>query len=242
MTRSRERASDGGGARGPAAVLLAAGESRRMRGVNKLLLTIDGVALVRRQVDTLLGAGLERVVVVLGHQAERVASLLPQQRQLTVVHHAAHALGQQGSVLAGLAALPADAEPVLVMLGDLPLLEAADVRALLSAWAARPTGCRMLVPWHDGQRGNPVVVDAQVVREVLARGDTARGLRGYLDANRQAVARFDATSDHYTCDLDTPEDIERLERRIGRRVGGWRGDEAGAGQATPPGEPGARGD
>lgn len=241
MTRSGERASRGRVVRGPVAVLLAAGESRRMRGLNKLLLTIDGVALVRRQVDTLVAAGLAQVVVVLGHQAQRVEPLLPREGVI-VVRHAGYALGQQGSVLAGLAALPADADPVLVVLGDLPLLEAADVRALLSAWAARPTGCRILVPWHDGQRGNPVVVDAWVVREVLARGDTAGGLRGYIDANRQAVARFDATSDHYTCDLDTPEDIERLERRIGRRIGGWRGDDLAAGQATEPGEPGSRGD
>lgn len=241
MTRSDERASSGRAAHGPVAVLLAAGESRRMRGINKLLLTIDGVALVRRQVDTLLGAGLERVAVVLGHQAQRIESLLPQ-CGVIVVRHADYALGQQGSVLAGLAALPADVEPVLVVLGDLPLLEAADVRALLAAWAVRPTGSRVLVPWYDGQRGNPVVVDAQAVREVLAQGDTTRGLRGYIDANRRAVARFDATSDHYTCDLDTPQDIERLERRIGRRIGGWRGDEAGAGRTTEPGEPGARGD
>lgn len=241
MTRAPEPVARGRDRDDAAAVVLAAGESRRMRGVNKLLLTIDGVPLVRRQVDTLLAAGIGRVVVVLGHQAARVEAVLAGS-DVACVRHADYALGQQGSVLAGLAALPARAEPVLVVLGDLPLLEADDVRALLAAWRARAPGCRALVPWHGGQRGNPVVVDAQVVRAVLSGGDAQRGLRGFIDAHPQAVARFDATSDHYTCDLDTPEDIERLERRIGRQVGGWRAAGSAGGRPTVPGAPGTRGD
>ncbi len=240
MTRGRASGAGGCGS-GAAAVVLAAGEARRMRGIDKLLLTIDGVPLVRRQIDTLHAAGVERVVVVLGHRPARVEAALVG-CELDRVRHAGYALGLQGSVLAGLAALPGQAEPVLVVPGDLPLLEPDDLRALLAAWQARPPGCRALVPWHRGQRGNPVLVDAQAVRAALSGGDSQRGLRGFIDAHPQAVARFDATSDHYTVDLDTPEDIERLERRIGRRVGGWRAAQSAGERTAGPDAPGTRGD
>lgn len=199
------------------AVLLAAGESRRMRGVNKLLLRIDGVPLVRRQIDVLRAAGIAEIVVVLGHEAQRVEPLVAD-AGVVVVRHDAYRLGQQGSVLAGLAALSDRADPVLVVLGDLPLLETGDLRALLCAWHRRVDGCRAMQPEYEGARGNPVVVERGVAHEVLAQGDAVAGLRGYLDAHRGAVARFRAPSDHYTFDLDTPEDIDRLERRLGRPV------------------------
>lgn len=191
-----------------------------MGGLNKLLLRIDGVPLVRRQLDALLAAGIAEIVVVLGHEADRILPLLPR-HGIVVVRHDAYRLGQQGSVLAGLAALSSGADPVLVMLGDLPLLEAADLRELVAAWQGRAQGCRAMLPVHAGGRGNPVVVERSVVAEVLARGDTRAGLRGFLDTHAASVARFAAPSDHYTFDLDTPADIERLERRLGRRIEGW---------------------
>jgi len=201
-----------------------------MGGVNKLLLRIDGVPLVRRQLDALLAAGIGEIVVVLGHEADRILPLLPR-HGVVVVRNDAYHLGQQGSVLAGLAALSGEADTVLVMLGDLPLLEAADLRELLAAWESRAEGCRAMLPVHAGSRGNPVVVERGVVTAVLARGDTQAGLRGFIDAHAASVARFAAPSDHYTFDLDTPADIERLERRLGRRVEGWDRQAPAAGRA-----------
>jgi len=228
--RSDSAGGCGRGAR-TAAVLLAAGESRRMGGVNKLLLRIDGVPLVRRQLDVLRAAGIAEIVVVLGHEAPRVAPVVAD-AGARVVRYDAYRRGQQGSVLAGLAALSERADPVLVLLGDLPLLQPGDLRALLAAWERRAAGCRAMRPVHQGARGNPVVVERGVVCEVLARGDPDSGLRGYLDADPGSVARFEAASDHYTFDLDTPEDIDRLERRLGRPV---LRSEAGAARANDEG-------
>ncbi len=199
------------------AVLLAAGESRRMGGINKLLLEVDGVPLVRRMIDAIRGAGIGEIVVVLGHQAERVEPLVRGCAALPV-RHDDYALGQQGSVLAGLRALSRNADPVMVVLGDLPLLEAGDLTGLLAAFGARAAGVRVLVPTHEGRRGNPVIVDRWVVDRVLAAGDTQGGLRGFIDARRDIVASFAVSSDHCVFDLDTPEDIERLERRTGLPV------------------------
>jgi molybdenum cofactor cytidylyltransferase len=222
-----------------AAVLLAAGESRRMGGINKLLVEVDGVPMVRRMVAAIRGAGVGEIVLVLGHQADRIEPLV-RDLGVTLLRHAGYAKGQQGSVLAGLRALSAAADPVMVVLGDLPLLEPADITALLAAFAARPPGARVLVPRHEGRRGNPVVVERWVADRVRAEQDADAGLRGFIDAHRDIVASFDAPSDHYVFDLDTPADIERLERRIGRPV--REGVGSGSGDRSGPTASGAQGD
>ena len=204
----------------PAAVLLAAGFASRMRGIVKLLLEIDGEPLVRRTLRVLHEAGVSDVVVVLGHHATQIAPVL-EGCSARVLHHAGYQAGQQSSVLAGLRALAPDADPVLVVLGDLPLLEPQDISGLLAAFAARPAGRRVLVPRAQGLRGNPVVVERSVVDEVLLADDETAGLRGFIDRNRQVVASFEAPNDHTVVDLDTPQDIVALEQRLGRRVEGW---------------------
>jgi molybdenum cofactor cytidylyltransferase len=230
------------------AVLLAAGESRRMGGIDKRRLELDGEPLVRRWLRILREAGIGDVVVVLGHRPELVLPLVEGQGA-TVVINPDHRRGQQSSVLAGLAALPAGIDAAMVALVDLALVDAQDLRALVDAFADRPAGKTALVPFFGGQRGNPVIVSAGVAARVLAAGeggaspqavpnprgerssgeassggassgeDPAAGLRGYLQAHPHEVCRHETGSDHFTFDLDTREDIARLERRLGRPIG-----------------------
>jgi molybdenum cofactor cytidylyltransferase len=194
-----------------AAVLLAAGESRRMGGPNKLLIEVDGEPLVRRTARTLLAAGLAPVLVVLGHAPERVRPLL-QGLALQMVENPAWRDGQQGSVQAGLAALaPVLAEGahagVAVVLSDLPLLQPAHLRELAQAFARRGAA-RCLVPRHRGERGNPVLFEAGLVPELLAEPG---GPRDWIAAHPEAVTRHDAAHAGFTTDLDTLADVAALQ-------------------------------
>lgn len=217
------------------AVLLAAGESRRMGGIDKRRLELDGEPLVRRWLRLFREAGIGDVVVVLGHRADRIRPLVEGQGA-TVVTNPDHRRGQQSSVLAGLAALPAGIDAAMVALVDLALVDVRDLRALVDAFAARPAGTSALVPFFRGRRGNPVIVSAGIVARVVAQAeaaapapeqpspglgddDLAGGLRGHLQAHPEEVFRHEAGNDHFTVDLDTVEDIERLERRLGRPIG-----------------------
>ena len=200
-----------------AAVLLAGGESRRMGGLDKRRLEIDGVPLVQRWQRLLAQAGIDAVVVVIGHDAPRIEALLASQPVRRVIH-ADWARGQQGSVMAGLAALPVDATAAMILLCDLALIDASDLRWVSDAFARRPVGCEMILPVFEGQRGHPVVVSRAVVDAVLAAADDA-GLRAYIDAHPHQVQRVAAPNDHFIVDVDTPEDLARLEARLGRSVG-----------------------
>lgn len=217
-----------------AAVLLAGGESRRMGGLDKRTLTVDGLPLVRRWLDLFRDAGIADVIVVVGHQPQRILPLL-EGSSATVVLNERWPDGQQSSVLAGLRALPEGVDAAMVVLVDLVLVDAGDLRELIDAFAARPAGTSLLVPFHGGQRGNPVIASAEVVARVLEAGQDSGGLREYLRTHPTQIHRHEARSDHFLVDLDTPEDVARVERRLGSPIGRGVTGEAQPAGAQPDG-------
>lgn len=193
------------------AVVLAAGRSRRMEGPNKLLLPVAGEPLVRRTVNTVLACGPQETVVVTGHQAAEVAQAL-QGLPVTLQASLRWEEGRMQSVAAGVAALTRAADAILVCPGDMPLLEAADLQALLAAYAAHPEAS-IVIPRHQGQRGNPIVFAAAYAPEVAA-GRRLVGCRRLAEAYPEETWYFDVDHDRYTTDLDRPEDYRDLMERL----------------------------
>ncbi len=184
------------------AVLLAAGESRRMGAANKLLLEIDGETILRRAARALTGSTLGEIVVVLGHEHKAVGACLDGLRVRTVINPD-HRAGQMRSVRAGVAALESAADGIMVCLADQPFLEAADIDALTEAFSKRTAGS-ILVPMLGAARGNPVIFAASH-REELLDGGMNFGCRRLIARHPDQVVTFAAANDHYLRDLDTPE-------------------------------------
>lgn len=194
------------------AVVLAAGQSARMGGPNKLLLPLAGEPLVRRTVRTVLEAGVQETVVVTGHQAREVTRAvfdLP----VTVQPNLRHEDGQMRSVAAGVAALARATDVILVCPGDMPLLTAQDLLELIAAYRAHPEAS-IVIPRHQGARGNPIVFAAAYAPEVAA-GRRLIGCRKLAQQYPQETWYFEAAHDRYTTDLDTPEDYRRVLQRLG---------------------------
>ena len=194
------------------ALVLAAGESQRMGGRAKPLIERDGVPLVRRVVQALLGAGVGEIVVVVGHRADEVAWVVAD-LPVRVVVNEAYSAGHVTSLRKGLVDLPESVGATLIALADQPLLEPPDVAALLEAWPKRGAA-RALVPRVQEQRGHPVVLEASACSEIL-RGDAGYGAREWMDEHPDEVAWFDSENAHYVEDVDYPEDLDRIAQRHG---------------------------
>jgi len=197
------------------AVLLAAGEGRRMGGVAKSLIRLQGVPLINRHLVALSGAGVDEVAVVTGYRARDVEQHV-HGFPITLVHNASHAEGQQVSVRAGLAALSGPFDAVFVMPSDLPLISADDLVELIGAFKKRPSG-HVVVPVVDGARGNPILLDETALADIMA-SDTNLACRHLIDNNPDLVHRYVTGNTHFTTDLDTPDDLKVLTEQTGWRL------------------------
>ena len=197
------------------AVLLAAGAGRRMGGVAKSLIRLQGVPLITRHLVALSGAGVDEVVVVTGHSRSLVEDQV-RRFTVTLAHNEAHAEGQQGSVRVGLAALDGSFDAVIVMLVDQPLIGSGDLTELIGAFKKRPAG-HVVVPVVRGQRGNPIVLD-RVAHEQILGSDTNLGCRHLIERHPELVYAYETANTRYVTDLDTAEDLAELARQTGWRL------------------------
>ncbi|HEV3176308.1 MAG TPA: molybdopterin-binding/glycosyltransferase family 2 protein [Stellaceae bacterium] len=189
------------------ALVLAAGQSRRMGTLNKLLIEIDGVPMVRRVVEMLRQSKVDPIVVVTGHEHERIAAAL-KDLGVTLAHNPEFAQGLSTSLKAGIAALSGDVDGALVCLGDMPRVTAAEVDRLIGAF--NPVeGRGIVVPTLNGKRGNPVLWSKRFFPEMSqVAGDV--GARHLIGAYPEMVAEVEMAGDGVLTDIDTPQALAKL--------------------------------
>jgi molybdenum cofactor cytidylyltransferase len=201
-----------GGPIGPriAALLLAAGKSSRM-GTNKMLEQIDGRPMVARTAQRLLSSRARPIVAVLGNEADAVDAALGRLPIERVVNPD-YAEGLATSLIKGLGALPTDIDGVIVCLGDMPLITGRELDRLIGAFNPLE-GRAIVVPTRRGKRGNPVLWSRQFFAEMMAlSGD--RGARQLIDEHADLVAEIEMDTDSVLTDIDTPEALAELRRRL----------------------------
>lgn len=206
-----------------AALLLAAGESRRMGRLKALLPWPfqygEGATLLAHQITALKAAGVDRVVVVLGHQAERLRPVVEalQQAGLSGVSWATNPHYRQGkttSIQAGLAALASEplesdqgkaCDALLILNVDQPRT-ADTLRHLLAQH--RLGGYRITIPTYQGKGGHPIILDAALRDEIGEMDEATQGLRAVVQRHRESVRRVAVDTAEVLWDLNTPEQYQ----------------------------------
>jgi molybdenum cofactor cytidylyltransferase len=193
-----------------AALLLAAGQSRRM-GSNKLLEEIDGRPMIARIAQRLLASRARPIVAVLGNQADAVDAALgklPVER----VHNPAYPEGLSTSLKRGLAALPPEIDGAVVCLGDMPLIAGRDIDRLIAAFNPLE-GRAIVVPTRRGKRGNPVLWAKRFFPEMAdLAGDV--GAKHLIGEHAELVCEVEMDSDSVLVDIDTPDALAELRAKV----------------------------
>ncbi len=184
-----------------AIAILAAGQSTRMGGTNKLLATFDGVPLIRRSAEMAIRAGGEPVIAVLGHMAQECSTALDG-LPVNIALNKDHASGLASSLHVAIRHLPASVDGVMIMLADMPALSASDLQTLIRQF--HDVGGQTVVrATFRGKRGNPVILPRFLFDEVFTlAGDV--GARHLVERGDIPVIDVEL-GEAAAIDVDTPD-------------------------------------
>lgn len=183
-----------------AGIILAAGRSSRMGGPNKLLATLDGKPLVRHAVEAARGAGLAQCILVTGHMADQITEAAGDVSE--VVFNPDFADGMAGSIRTGMEHLAPGTDAVLVLLADMPGVNADSLTGLINTYRTS-SDALIVTATADGKRGNPVLWDKRFFESLKSlTGDI--GARHLIAENPELVAEYEIGS-AARLDLDTPD-------------------------------------
>lgn len=187
-----------------AAILLAAGRSRRM-GAFKPLLPFGNSTVIKSCLTHLRGADVSQIAVVLGHRADEVRAHL-NDSDVTFAINSDPESEMSVSIARGLEQISPAANALLIALVDHPAVNSGTMRAISAEWQR---GSKLVQPEHNGRGGHPVLIDLSFRNELLSL-DPEKGLRSFFEAHRGEVRRLPVESPFVARDMDTWEDYLQL--------------------------------
>ncbi len=193
-----------------AAIVLAAGESSRM-GTPKALLRVGGKTFIRHIIDVLNSSEVEKIVVVLGANAEENRKELAG-LDVTVANNPNYTAGQLSSVLKGIETVePFSPDGILLQPVDNPMVNTEVINALVAKFSE--TSCPIALPTFKGKRGHPVLFSAKLFGE-LKNAPPDVGARSVVWSHAAEIVELETKDEGVICNIDTREDYENLQRNL----------------------------
>ena len=189
------------------AILLAAGESRRM-GQLKALLPWQGVSLIKHQVASLRAGGVDQVVVVLGHRSDELKSELGDTAGVSWQLNPDYLQGKTTSIKAGLNALGTDQPQALLLLNVDQPRSAGVIRFLLEGHLSQDS--LITIPTHNGKGGHPIILSPTLLDELRRIDEESFGIKAVVQRHLEGIRRVEMDSPEVLWDLNTPEEYHRV--------------------------------
>ena len=191
------------------AVILAAGESKRMGKQNKLLLPVAGEALLVKLIKSVCDSDVGQVIVVIGHEAEKIRRKL-NNFPLSFVYNPNFSEGMTTSIKSGVKEVSPDCDGYMICLADMPFINTSEINKLIHAYAQNRIKEKRLIviPVYQGHRGNPVLFSTEF-REDILEHKMEYGCKGVIMKNFESVKEIEMDDDSMLLDVDTLEDYQR---------------------------------
>ncbi len=196
------------------AIVLAAGESKRM-GSPKMLLPFNGMTVIEQVIVNVLSAGISNPLIVLGSDHEAILEII-KSHPVSHCYNENYRYGMLSSVQCGLASLDDQSSAALILPGDQPMIDTLQIKGVMKAW--HESGKGIVMPAYNGKRGHPLIVDMKYRREVMSLPES-KGLRTLAERHPDDVMEAETDDPSVLRDIDTQQDYMNelnLTRRHGR--------------------------
>jgi len=187
------------------AILLAAGQSKRMNGENKLTKEIQGIPLIKLSVKNILASSIDELIVVLGHQKEIIEKLVDRNEKIKFIFNKNFESGMASSIKTGLNNLSEKTEAFFICLGDMPMVSPDIYNQLIKSKDNK----EIIVPTYKGQQGNPILFDKSMKEKVLdIKGDG--GAKKILELNKAKILNLEINDQSIAKGFNTQDDFSSL--------------------------------
>ena len=186
-------------------ILLAAGQSKRMNGENKLTKKIKDIPLIKYSVKNILASSINELIIVLGYQKEIIEKLIDKNKKIKFVFNKDFESGMATSIKAGLNHLSKKTEAFFICLGDMPMVSHDIYDQLIKS----KNNKEVIVPTYKGQQGNPVLFNKSMKEKVIdISGDI--GAKKILELNKDKILNSEIDDQSITKGFDTQDNFNSL--------------------------------
>ena len=185
------------------AILLAAGQSKRMNGENKLTKEIQGTPLIKHSIKNILASSIDELIIVLGHQKETIEKLINKNEKIKFVFNKDFESGIASSIKTGLNNLSEKTEAFFICLGDMPMVNLNIYNQLIKSINKK----EIIVPTYKGQQGNPVLFAKSMKEKIInISGDV--GAKKILELNKDKILNLEINDQCVTKDFNTQDSFD----------------------------------
>jgi len=187
------------------AILLAAGQSKRMDGENKLTKEIKGIPLIKLSVKNILASSVDELIIVLGYQKEIIEKLIDKNEKIKFIFNKNFESGMASSIKTGLNHLSENTKAFFICLGDMPMVNSNIYNQLIKSRNQK----NIIVPTYNGQQGNPVLFDKSMKEKVIdISGDI--GAKKILELNKDKILNLEINDQSIIKGFDTQDNFNSL--------------------------------
>ena len=166
------------------AILLAAGQSRRMNGENKLTKKFQNIPLVKHAVENILSSNIDELIIILGYQENMIEKIIGKNKKIKFVLNKNFKTGMASSIIVGLQQLSKMTESFFICLGDMPLINSNVYNQLIIS--KKINNKEIIVPTYKGSQGNPVLFSISMKKQIMnIKGDA--GAKKILEKNKDKI-------------------------------------------------------
>ena len=187
------------------AILLAAGQSKRMNGENKLSKEIQGIPLIKHSVKNILASSIDELIVILGYQKEIIEKIIDKNEKIKFVFNGNFESGMASSIKIGLNNLSEKTEAFFICLGDMPMVNSDIYNQLIKSRSQKD----ILVPTYKNQQGNPVLFNKLMKEKIMTiTGDM--GAKKILELNKDKILNLEINDQSIAKNFNTQDDFSSL--------------------------------